>query len=81
MTSVACLILIYLVVLNQKKQFARGRYAYVENSKARAVFSHYRLSLKNVKLVQFGLGKYAGTDVGDQQDGLSGYYTGVRRRS
>lgn len=55
----------YLVVLNQKNQFARGRYAYVENSNARAVFSQYRLRLKQAPLVQFALGKFAGTDIED----------------
>lgn len=55
----------YLVVLNQKSQFARGRYIYVENSRAKAVFSHYRLSLNYARLVQFTLGRYAGTDTED----------------
>lgn len=55
----------YLVVLNQKNQFSRGRYTYVESSRAGAVFSHYCLSLRHSRLVQFSLGRYAGTDIED----------------
>ncbi|HEX7028074.1 MAG TPA: glycosyltransferase [Gammaproteobacteria bacterium] len=56
----------YLVVLNQKNQFSRERYAYVENSRAKAVFSQCHLPLKHSKLVRFGLGKYGGTDLDDR---------------
>jgi ADP-heptose:LPS heptosyltransferase/SAM-dependent methyltransferase len=56
----------YLVVVNPAAQFLSERYRYIQQSKARAVFSQYPdLPLAHAPLVQFALGAYNGTDFSD----------------
>ena len=51
----------YLVVLNTPNQFARDRFDYVRNSRARAMFSHLRLPIQHPRLINFPLGPRGGT--------------------
>ncbi len=60
----------YLVVVNERRQFAADRYVHVERSRAWAVFS--QLELAHPRLVPFRLGRRGGTDRGD---GTSLHYT------
>jgi hypothetical protein len=60
----------YLVVLNGPQQFGRERYAYIEQSQAKAVFS--QLDLTHPRAVRFRLGRRGGTDC---TDGDSLHYT------
>ncbi|MBS0445361.1 MAG: glycosyltransferase [Proteobacteria bacterium] len=61
----------YLVVVNERRQFAADRYVHVERSEAKAVFS--QLALEHPRAVRFRLGRRSGTDRGD---GQSLHYTG-----
>ncbi len=49
----------YLIVVNERRQFTAERYAYVETSGAKAVFS--QLAVAHPRLVRFRLGRRAGT--------------------
>jgi hypothetical protein len=49
----------YLVVVNAPRQFDNGRYHYVLNSQAKAVFSH--LDVQHPRAVRFRLGRRGGT--------------------
>jgi hypothetical protein len=51
----------YLVVVNPESGFKDDRYYYVENSKAKTVFSHYDLNFPHTCNVKFHLGKPGGT--------------------
>ncbi len=51
----------YLVVLNPPNQFAGDRFEYVRKSRARAVFSHLRLTIEHAPLIAFHLGPRGGT--------------------
>lgn len=53
----------YLVVVNERRQFAPGRFEFVEQSQAKAVFS--QLELGHPRLVRFRLGQRGGVDRGD----------------
>ncbi|HSR68820.1 MAG TPA: glycosyltransferase [Acidobacteriota bacterium] len=55
----------YLVVLNPRRQFSGDRFHYVEESRARAVFSQLDLQLPHTKVVRIRLGDYAGTNLDD----------------
>lgn len=55
----------YLVVLNPRSQFRGDRYRYVEESRARAVFTQLELRLAHPRVVRFQLGRRGGTDLGD----------------
>ena len=52
----------YLVVLNPEQQFKDDRFRYVEQSKAKALFSQLNLAPRFVPLVRFQLGEREGTD-------------------
>lgn len=52
----------YLVVLNPRQQFKGDRYAFVERSDARALFTQLELGRTRPPQVRFRLGQYAGTD-------------------
>jgi len=53
----------YLVVLNPPSHFKLGRFRYVEESRARAIFTQLdRLDVPHSNVVQFRLGARAGTD-------------------
>ena len=60
----------YLVVVNERRQFAAERYVHVEQSQADAVFS--QLDLPHPRTVRFRLGRRGGTD---RSDGDSLDYT------
>ena len=55
----------YLVVLNSKRQFKRDRFHFVENSRAKALFTQLSLGIKHPNIVRFKLGKRGGTDCTD----------------
>ncbi|AXV77031.1 hypothetical protein CJO79_08625 [Ralstonia solanacearum] len=53
----------YLVVVNERHQFARERYAYVEHTQAKAVFTQLaQLALPQTRVVRFRLGRRGGTE-------------------
>ncbi len=52
----------YLVVVNSRTQFSNGRFAYVERSRAQAVFTQLDLRLDHPHVVRFRLGTRGGTD-------------------
>lgn len=52
----------YLVVVNPRTQFSAGRFAYVEKSRARVIFTQLDLGTKHPNVVRFRLGQRAGTD-------------------
>lgn len=54
----------YLVVLNTPAEFAAGRFAHVQQTRAKAVFTHLDLPLPGCTVVRFRLGRRGGTDVG-----------------
>lgn len=54
----------YLVVLNPRSQFKGDRFSYIEQSKAKALFTQLDLGRVQPPLVRFKLGKYGGTDTG-----------------
>ncbi len=53
----------YLVVLNQRRQFKSDRFRYVEENRARTVFTQLDLGIKHRNVVRFKLGKRGGTDL------------------
>ena len=55
----------YLVVVNPRRQFKSDRFHYVEESRAKAIFTQLDLGLKNHHIVRFTLGKRGGTDFSD----------------
>ena len=58
----------YLVVVNEPRQFDRGRYAYVERTQAQAVFTQLgQLVAPNSQVVRFRLGRRGGTDRADTE--------------
>jgi predicted O-methyltransferase YrrM len=55
----------YLVVLNPRHQFAGDRFRYVEQSRARYLFTQLDLKVPHPAIVQFRLGRYGGTSFDD----------------
>lgn len=55
----------YLVVLNPPQQFSGDRFRYVEQSRARAVFSQFDLKIPHSRVVRIRLGQRGGTDFSD----------------
>ena len=55
----------YLVVLNPRQQFSGDRFRYVEQSRARAVFSQLELGISHPHQVRLRLGRRGGTDFSD----------------
>lgn len=55
----------YLVVVNPRSQFRSERFRYVEQSRARHVFTHLELGLAHPGVVRFRLGTFAGTSFDD----------------
>jgi hypothetical protein len=55
----------YLVVLNPRQQFTGDRFHYVEQSRAKAIFTQLDLGISHPHLVRFRLGRRGGTDVSD----------------
>ncbi|GAX60135.1 glycosyl transferase family [Candidatus Scalindua japonica] len=55
----------YLVVINHQHQFANGRFKYVQESKANAIFTQFELGLNHPNVVRFRLGVYGGTEFSD----------------
>jgi len=54
----------YLVVVNPRNQFKADRFAFVERSKARFLFTQLDLGSVDPPVVRFKLGRFGGTDVG-----------------
>ena len=54
----------YLVVVNPRNQFKAERFAFVERSKARCLFTQLDLGSVAPPVVRFKLGRFGGTDVG-----------------
>jgi len=52
----------YLVVVNERRQFDPARFAHVERSEARAIFTQLDLGLAHASIVRFRLGRRGGTD-------------------
>jgi glycosyltransferase involved in cell wall biosynthesis len=52
----------YLVVVNPRTQFSAGRFAFVEKSRAKAIFTQLELGVKHPNVVRFRLGQRAGTE-------------------
>jgi hypothetical protein len=52
----------YLVVVNPRTQFAAGRFSYVEQSRAHAVFTQLDLGLSHPRVVKFQMGCRPGTE-------------------
>lgn len=57
----------YLVALNPRQQFTGDRFRYVEESRARAVFTQLDLGLRHPYVVRFRLGPYGGTELIDPE--------------
>jgi hypothetical protein len=55
----------YLVVVNPRGQFKPERFRYVEQSRARALFTQLDLGRVKPPVVRFKLGRYGGTDIRD----------------
>jgi glycosyltransferase involved in cell wall biosynthesis len=55
----------YLVVINPRSQFPPERFHYIEQSRARALFTQLDLNLHHDNVVKFRLGKYGGADFSD----------------
>lgn len=55
----------YLVVLNPKEQFRADRFRFVEESRARAVFTQLKLGIRHPHIVPIRLGKLGGVDFSD----------------
>ena len=55
----------YLVVLNPKQQFRNDRFRFVEESRARAIFTQLDLGIRHPHIVRFRLGKFGGVDFSD----------------
>jgi hypothetical protein len=56
----------YLVVVNQRAQFQRDRFHYIETSNADALFTHLNLGVPHPNVVRFGLGRRGGTELEGQ---------------
>src|SRR5918997_2654216 len=52
----------YLVVINPRSQYKGDRFSYVEQSRARYLFTQLDLGLRREGVVKFRLGTYGGTD-------------------
>jgi len=52
----------YLVVLNPRTQFKKDRFRFIENSRAKAIFTHLNLGVKHPNVIRFKLGERSGTD-------------------
>lgn len=61
----------YLVVVNPPRQFHGDRFSHVRNSRAQALFTQLDLGPVNPPVVRIQLGRYGGTDIGD--DGVLHY--------
>ncbi|WP_046656567.1 glycosyltransferase [Lysobacter capsici] len=61
----------YLVVLNPRQQFKGDRYAFVERSNARVLFTQLELGAVRPPVVRFRLGQYGGVDA--EADGTLHY--------
>lgn len=58
----------YLVVVNERRQFDRDRYTYVEHTQAKAIFTQLeQLALPHARVVRFRLGRRGGTDRADDE--------------
>jgi hypothetical protein len=58
----------YLVVVNERRQFERDRYLYVERTQAKAVFTQLaQLELPQTNVVRFRLGRRGGTERTDAE--------------
>ncbi|RSL18000.1 glycosyl transferase family 2 [Edaphobacter aggregans] len=55
----------YLVVLNPRQQFHNDRFQFVEQSRARAIFTQLNLGILHPHIVRFRLGKFGGVDFSD----------------
>jgi hypothetical protein len=55
----------YLIVVNERRQFDRERYSYIERSQAKAMFT--QLDLPHERVVRFRLGRRGGTDRADPE--------------
>lgn len=55
----------YLVVLNPRHQFSGDRFRYVEESRAKAIFTQLSLGLRHPHVVPIRLGRRGGIDFGD----------------
>ena len=55
----------YLVVVNPREQFSGDRFRYVENSRAKFLFTHLNLGLARPNIVKFRLGAFGGVEFGD----------------
>lgn len=55
----------YLVVLNPKSQFQGDRFRFVEESRARVIFTQLDLGISHPHIVQFRLGNFGGVDFSD----------------
>ncbi len=55
----------YLVVVNPRAQLRDGRFLYVEQSNARALFTQLDLGPVRPPVVRFKLGQYGGTEIGE----------------
>ncbi|WNJ78491.1 glycosyltransferase [Cedecea neteri] len=56
----------YLVVLNSRHQFTPERFAHIEQSQAKAIFSHLALDIAHPGMVRFMLGQYGGVEINDR---------------
>lgn len=52
----------YLVVVNPRTQFSAGRFSYVENSRANAIFTQLDLGIRHPHVVRFKLGRRGGAE-------------------
>jgi len=57
----------YLVVLNPKNQFKNGRFKYVQESEAQALFTQLDLMVEHLNVVRFKLGMRGSTDYSDTE--------------
>ena len=55
----------YLAVLNPRQQFPGDRFRYVEESRAKAIFTQLDLGIAHPHIVRFRLGRRGGTDLSD----------------
>lgn len=55
----------YLVVLNSRHQFDNNRFRYVEQSRARSIFTQLDLGIEHPNIVRIQLGEYGGTHCDD----------------
>jgi hypothetical protein len=55
----------YLVVLNPRHQFRSDRFRYVEESRARTLFTHLNLGVNHPHVVRFRLGRRGGVNFDD----------------